>query len=120
MTAESRARYDGIQPWFSEKFPEIPSELIEVYGELTSTLNPTRASLEFALVGIRTLTSHTALAEMRQGTELGREFAESLFDGTYGTLTPDEREQARLNPALLVQATVQGFRAEIEKRKVQS
>lgn len=120
MTAESRARYEGIQPWFSERFPEIPSELIEIYEEFTSTLDSIRVSMDSELVGIGMLTSHTAVAEMRQGTELGRGFAESLFDGTYGTLTPDARKQARLNPALLVQATVQRFRAEIEKRKVQS
>lgn len=88
MTAESRARYEGIRPWFSERFPTIPPELTDVYAEFIGTLPPAQASIGLE-VGQYMTTRVGLVEEMRQGTELGKISAEALFEGAYGGLTPE-------------------------------
>lgn len=57
---------------------------------------------------------------MKQGDELGRDWAETLFEGTFGCLTQEEKVKAQANPELLVASTVERFRSAIEKRRAQS
>ena len=119
-SARSRAKYEGISPWFQERFPEIiHPDLTTVYRQFVDTLSPNRRNIQVEN-NLGTFTRSELADHVELGDEVGKVWAESMYEGTYSGLSPADRDLVRSNPELLVQMTIAQFQSAIEKRTVGS
>ena len=118
--ARSRARFEGISPWFQERFPEIiHPDLTTVYRQFVDTLSPNRRNIQVEN-NLGTFTRSELADHVELGDEVGKVWAETMYEGTYSELSPGDRDLVRSNPELLVQMTIAQFQSAIEKRTVGS
>lgn len=62
--------------------------------------------------------TETELATHVETTDkIGRKWVETMLEGTFGRLSPEQQAEARLNPELILQTSVNRFREAAESRR---
>ena len=113
---DDRPHFEGIRPWFEAEIPDIPPELTSVYERYVDSLDPGEASMRMQ-IGHDFLGGEGEMVyHMKEGDPVGRNWAETLLEGTFVTLDPEEQARIRANPHLLVEITVGIFSTAIDKR----
>src|SRR3989344_1078581 len=105
-----------FRSWFQTNFPEIPPEFLQIYSEHIRSLPANAVSLTMPPETIkgRVMTRPQLLEEMHRGTDLGKEWARQLFEGTYLYLDPEEKQAALKNPQILLKKVLDTYQAAVD------
>jgi hypothetical protein len=117
QTTPQRSGYQGIRPWFREKYREfIDQELVSAYSEFVKSLSHDELGLRVQILEQGQFTQPELAEHLEKRDPIGQSWAEVLYEGTYESLSTDEQRRARENPKYLIERTVQEFRRAISRR----